>query len=285
MKRLLLAAALLAAASLGAGCVSPEKYSEAVGLNKRLANDLQAAEARNRDLQKEHDDAVALVAQREAELAAKREEIETLTAARDELNASFDELAAKYAALLADFDKLKAPGSALPAGVDTALRALAEANPDLVAYLPKYGMLKLKADLTFDKGKADVKPSAVTALGKLAEIVNAPEARRFHVYVAGHTDDIPLKRRETIEKFGTNWGLSVARAVAVVAVLTKAGVSQPRMAAVGFGEFHPVAPNAPGKKGNPLNRRVELWIVPPNRFLTDVEGAAGDEMPPKENLK
>jgi flagellar motor protein MotB len=37
---------------------------------------------------------------------------------------------------------------------------------------------------------------------------------------------------------------------------------------MGFGEYHPVAPNKPGKKGNQANRRVEIWIVPPGSFLT-----------------
>jgi flagellar motor protein MotB len=35
-----------------------------------------------------------------------------------------------------------------------------------------------------------------------------------------------------------------------------------RMSVRGFSEYRPVAPNAPGKKGNPQNRRVEIYIVP-----------------------
>jgi len=30
----------------------------------------------------------------------------------------------------------------------------------------------------------------------------------------------------------------------------------------GFGEFRPIVPNRAGKKGNPLNRRVEIYIIP-----------------------
>ena len=59
------------------------------------------------------------------------------------------------------------------------------------------------------------------------------------------------------------------RAIAVQGVLSKAGLTPARIGAMGFGEYHPVAPNAPGKKGNRLNRRVEIWIVPPDRFLTE----------------
>ena len=135
-------------------------------------------------------------------------------------------------------------------------------------YLPKYGMIKLKADLTFDKGSAKVKPEAVEALKKLAKIVNSDAAKHFGVYVAGHTDDIPLVKPETIRAHGSNWGLSLHRAGAVVKVLAMAGVSQRRLCAMGFSKYHPIAPNKPGHKGNPLNRRVEIWIVPPDRFLT-----------------
>jgi len=35
-----------------------------------------------------------------------------------------------------------------------------------------------------------------------------------------------------------------------------------RMSARGFGEYRPIADNKPNKKGNPLNRRVEIYIVP-----------------------
>ncbi len=46
------------------------------------------------------------------------------------------------------------------------------------------------------------------------------------------------------------------------------GLAPERIAAMGFGEHHPVAPNKPNKKGNRLNRRVEIWIVPSGKFLT-----------------
>jgi hypothetical protein len=39
-------------------------------------------------------------------------------------------------------------------------------------------------------------------------------------------------------------------------------IDQERMGAIGFGKYRPVAPNAAGNRGNTLNRRVEIWIVP-----------------------
>ncbi len=46
---------------------------------------------------------------------------------------------------------------------------------------------------------------------------------------------------------------------------------------LGFGEFHPAAPNAAGNKGNAANRRVELWILPGARLLTRPMGGTAPE--------
>jgi chemotaxis protein MotB len=59
-------------------------------------------------------------------------------------------------------------------------------------------------------------------------------------------------------------------------LVDKAGLDPERIGAMGFGEYHPVEPNKPNKKGNPKNRRVEIWIIPPDRFLT-VSGEVGEE--------
>jgi len=246
------------------GCVSREEHNQVLArlrnANVELEKCQTAAQQARADNQKLRD-RVNLV---ESSVAAKDKRITDLTGLNGELDKALKELYEKYQALAArqptDF--------VLPAPVNAALKALAESNPDLMEFLPKYGMLKLKADLTFAKGSADVQGAAAGALKKLAAIVNTEAAAAFHVYVAGHTDDIPLKNRLTIQKHGTNWGLSAHRALAVVKELFAAGVEQKRMGAVGFSKYHPIAENKPGHKGNPANRRVEIWIVPPNRLLT-----------------
>ena len=251
------------------GCVSRDEYNKAVAAAQR-ANDellksqsaLQTVRAEN---QKLRDDLDA----RDLALADKDKIIANLKQAHEDLLADFKKLEELYKkAVGQDVTVVGSNISILPARMDTALRALAEANPELMEYLPQYGMVKLKADPTFDKGSAEVRPGAAAALGKLAEIVNTDEAKTFHVYVAGHTDDIPLVKPETVRAHGSNWGLSLHRAGAVVKVLAVAGVEQQRMGALGFSKYHPVAPNEAGNKGNVLNRRVEIWIVPPDRFLT-----------------
>jgi flagellar motor protein MotB len=44
--------------------------------------------------------------------------------------------------------------------------------------------------------------------------------------------------------------------------LLKKSMPEERLAVMGFGEFKPIVKNAPNNQGNPLNRRVEIFIVP-----------------------
>ncbi len=251
------------------GCVSQDEYNKAVAASQRANEELlksqSALQTIRADNQKLRDDLDA----RDMTLTGKDQVIANLKDAHAGLLADFKKLEALYQKAAGLPVVITGPQiSILPLRVDAALRTLVKANPELMDYLPKYGMVKLKADLTFAKGSVGVKPDAVAALGKLAEIVNAGEAKTFHIYVAGHTDDIPLVKPATVRAHKSNWGLSLHRAGAVVKVLAAGGVAQPRMGAMGFSKYHPVAPNAPDNKGNPLNRRVEIWIVPPDRFLT-----------------
>jgi len=251
------------------GCVPKQKYDEAVAASRRANEQLRKVQAELQTVRSDNQKLRDQLASCNAAVANKDKLINQIDQANKDLTEKLHKLKELY-------DKLAARQSAvgsttiniLPVKVDVALRSLAKENPDLMEYLPKYGMIKLKADLTFDKGSAKVKPEAVEALKKLAKIVNSDAAKRFGVYVAGHTDDIPLVKPETIRAHGSNWGLSLHRAGAVVKVLAIAGVSQRRLCAMGFSKYHPIAPNKPGHKGNPLNRRVEIWIVPPDRFLT-----------------
>ncbi len=156
----------------------------------------------------------------------------------------------------------------LPQFMNLALEQLAAQHSSMVEFVPSLGMIKFKADLTFPKGQDQLQPAALAALRELASIVGSAQASEFNVYVAGHTDDIPIKKPVTLERHPNNWYLSVHRAVMVEEALEDAGVAPQRLAIMGFGEYHPTAANAPGRKGNQANRRVEIWIVPPHQFLS-----------------
>ena len=59
--------------------------------------------------------------------------------------------------------------------------------------------------------------------------------------------------------YPTNWELSAARAASIVRMMAMDGVAPERLAAVGYGEFQPVASND-SAEGRAKNRRVVLLI-------------------------
>jgi chemotaxis protein MotB len=153
-------------------------------------------------------------------------------------------------------------GGLLPVELSTALEDFAKGNPELIDYDSARGMVKFKTDLLFDKGSDNVSATAQAALKTLTGILNGDQAKQFDIKVAGHTDDIPIKKAETRNLHPTNWDLSVDRALAVLKLMEADGIVPVRLSACGYGEYRPIAPNAPNKGGNAQNRRVEIYIVP-----------------------
>lgn len=149
----------------------------------------------------------------------------------------------------------------LPMELSTALEDLAK-EYDMIEYDPNRGIVRFKSDLLFDKGSDDVSSGAANAIRALCDILNSEQAKEFNIIVAGHTDDIPIRKPQTRVEHPTNRHLSSHRAISVVTMLEECGVAPERMSTRGFGEYRPVEANAPNKAGNPKNRRVEIYIVP-----------------------
>lgn len=271
--RLLLALPVVLSLVMSIGCTNAE-IMRLKGANEVMQRKFQASDAARNSLAKDNEQLQRDLAAQTAALDTKRQENELLLAQLTKSKEDFDKLNELYKAEI----ERKSPtfGGPLDPALDQALKALAAANPDLLTYDSKLGMVKLKSDLTFALGSADVQPGATQALGKLVEILKTPEAARYSIYVAGHTDDVPIGAA-TRRLHPTNWYLSVHRAVGVQKVLTAAGMPGVRIGVMGFGEFHPIAPNRPNKKGNAANRRVELWILPSGRLLTRPKAAAAPE--------
>ena len=255
------------------GCVSKNDYDEAIAANTRAQSELANTHKKLQEALEERNALLANLQAAQTKLSAKDQEIASLMQARDMWEKRFNELMALQNADGAPTPPAL-PGIMLPESLDKLLREWAKRYPDMVEYDAQRGMVKFKTDLLFPPGGDDVSPDGRSALKSFAEIIKGAEAAQFHIYVVGHTDDIPIRTEQTKRLHPTNWYLSVHRAVSVMQEMDKAGVDEVRMGVMGFGEFHPVAPNAAGHKGNPLNRRVEIWIVPPERFLTVPAGGA-----------
>ena len=246
---------LCAVFMLVGGCVSQEQYkklqiqnSRQAELLKELRSKLSAAEMERNQLRLQVGD------------AATRGDIEAGTL-RDQLRAMEEDIARKKA-LIARMQAQMLGGGQLPIELSTMLEDLAKANPNLITYDAERGVVKFKSDLLFGKGSDVVASSAAEAIKALCTILNSEQGKEFDAVIAGHTDDIPISKPATRAKHPTNWHLSAHRAIAVLNVMGGNGIDSTRLSARGFGEFRPVVPNAPGKKGNAQNRRVEIYIVP-----------------------
>ncbi|MBN1806923.1 MAG: OmpA family protein [Sedimentisphaerales bacterium] len=184
-------------------------------------------------------------------------EIQTL---QQEIAALEEDIAKKKELIASMQERLLLGGAALPVELSTLLEDFAAKN-DIVDYDSARGMVKFKSDLLFEKGSDTVAATAIQSIKSLCEILNSQEAKNFDVIIAGHTDDIPIGKPETRAKHPTNWHLSVHRAIAVLNVMAGNKVDYKRMSVRGFGEYRPIAENKPEQKGNPQNRRVEIYIV------------------------
>jgi chemotaxis protein MotB len=102
----------------------------------------------------------------------------------------------------------------------------------------------------FDKGKAQLKPSAGKTLDKIVSAIKKDYSTKT-IFVDGHTDADPITR--TKEQWEDNWDLAAARANAVRRYLTSHGVDSKKVDLRAFGPNHP-------KGGKAASRRVEIVV-------------------------
>ena len=118
-----------------------------------------------------------------------------------------------------------------------------------------------QSEVLFASGSVDIGEEGQGELRKIAAVLNKIAARipaelRWVLRVDGHTDTVPI----TTDRFRSNWDLSSARALPVVNFLIARGASPGHLAAVGFGQFHPLDPaNTDAARGR--NCRIELKLA------------------------
>ena len=127
-------------------------------------------------------------------------------------------------------------------------------------------VLKLPSGILFPSGQAALTKDGEAALAEVTKILTEFKERRF--VIAGHTDSDRLKSK----KFRDNWDLSNARALSVVKFMIAAGFPAKNLAASGYGEFDPVAPNDTDTNKQ-QNRRIEIILGPDLSELPTLTGA------------
>ncbi len=238
---------------LANGCISGQQYNEL-----KLQND--TLNKRRAELESEVETARLKLEQLERRLEAANSKSGIEVDALEEKVAALEEDLERKKKLIASMQHQLLAGPALPVELSTMLEDFAKGE-EMVSYDASRGIVKFKSDLLFEKGSDVVASDASAAVKSLCGILNLEEAKQFDIIIAGHTDDIPIAKPATREKHPTNWHLSVHRAISVLAVMARNNVTFERISVRGFGEFRPIVPNKPNKKGNPQNRRVEIYIV------------------------
>lgn len=119
----------------------------------------------------------------------------------------------------------------------------------------------LQAELLFPSGSAELSDRGRKELEDLAEVLRGlisaiPADLNWILRVDGHTDRVPIRT----PFFASNWELSTARAVSVVRHLAGLGIAEERLAATGFGEFHPIDPGSTAEAYR-KNRRIEMKLT------------------------
>ena len=117
--------------------------------------------------------------------------------------------------------------------------------------------VEINTSLLFASGSAQLSRDAIPVLERLAGILRDFPAR---IHVEGFTDTVPI----STPVFPSNWELSAARAASVVHLFTRNQLDPTRMAAIGYGEYRPIASNETAE-GRRQNRRVTIVVLADRR--------------------
>ncbi|UZE98044.1 flagellar motor protein MotD [Alkalimarinus alittae] len=112
--------------------------------------------------------------------------------------------------------------------------------------------VSLSNKILFKSGDIEPDAGAFPILEQIAAILKPQDNA---LLIEGFTDNIPIRTRA----HPSNWELSSARSAAVVRLLAEEGLDPSKMAAIGYGQFQPVARNDT-PEGRSRNRRIVLVI-------------------------
>ncbi|MFA5683348.1 MAG: peptidoglycan -binding protein [Lysobacteraceae bacterium] len=249
----------------------------------RLAADINALAELKRQLEAE-------IASRLAEIETTREQLATQTELSAKSAAQVELLNRQMAALRSQLDEISAAlelanakDRAKDAQIEDLGRQLNLALADKVNQLARYrsdffGKLRealgerddivvvgdrfvVPAALLFPSGSDEIGAEGLRQIDRLAATLREvtaqiPDDIDWVLRIDGHTDRLPIGT----DRFPSNWELSSARAIAIVKRLAAAGIPPQRLAANGFGEFHPLDRGS-DEAALARNRRIEIQLT------------------------
>ena len=114
--------------------------------------------------------------------------------------------------------------------------------------------VNIQESILFGSGSAIIADSGKNTLNDLGELIQQFDNA---VVIEGYTDNVPMNNNN----FSSNWELSTGRALSVLRYLSEErNVDPTRLAAKGYGEYHPIVPND-SESNKAKNRRVNIVLV------------------------
>jgi chemotaxis protein MotB len=206
------------------------------------------------DIRRQLDDTSALAGELKKRLEKLGQNVDKLTSEKGQLAQGLADAKNR----LEELRKQKAAAEARAAtfrNLVSRLRGMIDSGQIKVVIRDGRMLIALSNDVLFDSGKTAIKPAGQAALAQVAQVLTSITDRKL--LVSGHTDDVPIHSG----RFPSNWELSTARAVEVTRFLIDKGVKPQALAAAGYGEFDPVAPND-NPEHRAQNRRIEIVLQP-----------------------
>jgi len=119
----------------------------------------------------------------------------------------------------------------------------------------------LQSEVLFPPGSSEMSDRGLQQIRTVAKLVQEigaqiPPGIDWMLRVDGHADRTPIRTA----RFGSNWELSAARAIAVAQRLVAEGVPAARVAATAFGDNQPLDPGD-SLEALARNRRIELRLT------------------------
>ncbi len=209
---------------------------------RKLMGDLQNSQ---KDLQKRESDLNKL----SADLTARKNEFDKVQQELDQRNARLTDLEHKLNEQQTVLTTLRKKVSDALLGFENQGLTVSQKNGKVY--------VSLEEKLLFKSGSTSVDPKGVSALKKLAGVLEQnPE---INVMIEGHTDDVPVIPGST---YKDNWDLSVLRATSIVRILLDGSTINPqRLTTAGRSQYQPVDA-AKTAEARQKNRRTEIILSP-----------------------
>jgi len=198
--------------------------------NRHLHGIVRSQERRIEDLTEQRNDLERRVAELESDVARGADAEETVEQAKSEISSQVSLMVEKF-----------------------------KSDSDVLVEQSAGGYrFVLREKVLFGTASADLSDDGKAALRRVADALRGGTTR---IRIEGHTDNQPLAKEATRERFPRgNMELSAARALAVWEFLVADGnLGAARLSVVGFGEHQPRVPND-SERNRYRNRRVEILV-------------------------